>query len=184
MFRIGEPPVLLCLDCQHKFSQIANLDFLKQAALLNHALDEMDSVLPIPPFSGRMPVAEIARAMQKAPTFNNISVANSQIGILNTGHIQKIDAAITLTQGSDAQVVGEHIQALTEAVAKASELDDGAKREIIELIEGVATEVVGPRKQPVITALMKDITARVNDIATLAGASYALWEAIKHIIGG
>src|SRR4051812_20740802 len=94
--------VRLCLDCWQKLSTIQHMDFVRNAAMLNHAMDSMDAVIGIPT-GGRIPIAAIAQAMNKGNTYNNISISNSQVGVLNTGELAKIDAAITLTKGSDAE---------------------------------------------------------------------------------
>jgi hypothetical protein len=185
MFQMGNPPVPLCVHCQEKASHIGNIEFLKAAAMSNQALDDMNAVLPIPPIlGGHIPVGDLARAMQRGHTLNHIVVNNSRIGILNTGSIQKIDAAITLTEGSDAQTVGKHLKSLTEAVAKDGGLPDEAKREVIELIETLASQIVGQRKPSVIDTLMKGIREKVSGVIALATAAAELWEAVKPLLGG
>ena len=76
MYRVGENnEVPLCLDCFRKACEIANLEFLKAAATANQALDRMDAIIPVGPISARIPVAELARAMQKGSTYNNIRMS-------------------------------------------------------------------------------------------------------------
>ena len=82
--------LLLCVDCTHKLQMILesqqsvrDREWLKNTAMMNHALDEMDYMMPIAPSVGRIPVSEIARAMTKGSTYHNINVSNSNVGVLN-----------------------------------------------------------------------------------------------------
>jgi hypothetical protein len=184
LFEWGNPPVSLCVDCQSKVSHIGNMEFLKHAAMANQALDDMVAITGFDIFGQRMPIAELARAMQKSPTLNNIVITSSQIGVLNTGNIQKIDAAITISHGSDVHIVGENIKTFTEGLAKTEDLDDSTKREIVELIEALSTQIVGLRNRSVIAAVMTAITEKVKGVLTLSSAASTLWNAIKAVLGG
>lgn len=173
----GEMP--LCLDCYSKISHIQNMIFLQNAAMMNQALDDMDMTMGFRASGGRMPVQALARAMQRSHTLNNIMVSHSQIGVLNTGSIERIDAAITLSKGSDVENIGSLINELTQSVIQSNELLTAQQNEIIDLTETLAQEVVGKRKPATISAVMKAITEKVSGVAALARAAENLWEAIK-----
>jgi hypothetical protein len=174
--------VPLCLDCSSKLQRILDMQLLTNAMGMNQALDDMDMISGFVTPGGRMPVKELARAMQGSPTFNNITLNNSQVGVLNTGQIARIDAAITLTQGSDLDAVGRHLQAFVELLAK-SDLDDADKAEVIDLVESMSGEIVGKRKPATIVALMKAIAEKVGGVLTLVKAADGLWGVIKQAIG-
>ena len=176
--------VPLCLHCHEKWSRIQSIQFLQNAAMINHALDEMDMVTGLHSTEGRLPVQALAHAMQKGHTLNNFTISQSQIGVLNTGSIEKIDAAITLSKGSDAELIGVEIRALTEAVIQSQELDDKEKSDIIDLTETLSEEVVGKRKPATISAVMKEIVDRVNGVAALASAANKLRDALGALLGG
>lgn len=176
----GELP--LCLDCYAKLAHIQNMQFLQDAAMMNRALDDMDMVTGFVTPGGRMPVQALARAMQRSHTMNNIHVSQSQIGVLNTGSIKRIDAAITLSKGTDIEDVGFLINGLTQAVIQSKELDSAQQNELIDLTESLADELVGKRKPATVTAVMKAITEKVSGVAALAAASEKLWQAIKPIL--
>ena len=38
---------------------------------------------------------------------NRISMSGSQVGVINTGDLAKIDAVVTITNGSDAEAFGQ-----------------------------------------------------------------------------
>lgn len=183
MYLIGDKnSIPVCLDCYEKWSHIMNMQFLQNAAMMNQALNDMDMITGFPSQGGRMPVQALAQAMMRSHTLNNINISQSQIGVLNTGSIQRIDAAITLSKASDAEEVGIYIKRLTEAVIRSKELDAAQQTEIIELTETLAEEIVGKRKPATITAVMKAITEKVSGVAALAGAADKLWQVIKPLL--
>ncbi len=183
IYQVGnDDEIPLCLDCYSKLSHIWDMQFLKNAVMMNRALDDMDMVTGLSVSGARMPVQALARAMMRSSTLNNITVTQSQIGVLNTGSIHRIDAAITLSKGSDAEELGSLIRGLTEAVIQSNELDAGQKNEVIELTETLAEEVVGKRKPATITAVMKSITEKVGGVAVLAGAADKLWQALRPLL--
>jgi hypothetical protein len=117
MYVIGDGKgVPLCLSYYAQWSHIQDMEFLKNAMMMNQTLDDMDMVTGIYTPRGRIPVQALARAMQRSHTLNNFNISRSQIGVLNTGSIEKIDAAITLSKGSDAELIADHLKALTEAI--------------------------------------------------------------------
>jgi hypothetical protein len=183
MYLVGDQNnIPLCLDCFSKLSHVNHMQFLQNAAMMNRALDDLEMTTGFSSSGGRIPVQAMAQAMQRNHTLNNIHISQSQIGILNTGSIQRIDAAITLSKGSDAEEIGFLINNLTQAVIKSTELDATQQNEIIDLTETLAEEVVGKRKPATITAVMKAITERVTGVAALAGAAEKLWQAIKPLL--
>ncbi len=180
MYFIGEENnIPLCLDCYAKFRRIHDMEFLKNATMMNNALDNMDMVTGFLTPGGRMPVQALARAMQGSHTLNNINISQSQIGVLNTGSIEKIDAAITLSNGSDAELIGAQIKSFTETVIQSEELNAQDKNEVLELTETLAEEVVGRRKPTTINAVMNAISEKLTDFATLAGAAEKLWQVVR-----
>jgi hypothetical protein len=146
----------LCVDCSHKLQSvlesqqsIRNHQFLENAAMRNHCLDEMDFIIPIRTSMRRIPVQELARAMSKGTVYHNIHVTNSNVGMINTGDLAKIDALITVTKGSDAEEAGQQIKALAQAIIDAKDIDDAGKKELVELVQGLSQELVGGRKREV-----------------------------------
>jgi hypothetical protein len=129
-----------------------------------------------------IPVGEIARAMQKSHTFNNIRVENSQVGVINTGNLARIDAAVTMTRGSDAELIGECIKRLTQGVLEEQTLDPTKKAEIIELVEALSDQVVRGRKKSVMSSILQSIRDRTSDVAGIAKSARDLYEEIKPLL--
>jgi hypothetical protein len=183
MYQVGDDNVPLCLDCYEKAHRIHAVEFLKNAMMLNQALDDMDEMTGMISNRGRLPVHEFARAITGGHTLNNISITNSQVGVLNTGAIERIDAAITLSRGSDAAVVAEKLKSLIELVANSEELTDKEKNEVVELAETISEEIVGQRKPATIAAVMRSLKEKVSGSLAIAAAADELWKAIQTILG-
>lgn len=174
----------LCLKCYSTWIHIQSVQFLQNAAMMNQAMDHMDMVTGFPSTEGRLPVQALARAMQKGHTLNNFNISQSQIGVLNTGSIERIDAAITLSKGSDAELIGEELRALTAAVIASEEIKQADKNDVLDLTETLAEEVVGKRKSATIGAVMKEITEKVKGAAALTVATEKLRAALGALLGG
>jgi hypothetical protein len=187
IYQVSDQRIPLCLDCYHKFQTINHMQFLQNAAMMNQALDDMDEISGIASGGGRIPVAEMAKAMQKkAPVYNNIRIHNSTVGVLNTGDLARIDAVITLTKDTDVEAVGDKLRALTQAVIDSAELAAESRKEIVDLLQSLSEQVIGSqsqRKPSVIFALMKAIEERAKGVAAISQAATLLGEAIRQIFG-
>jgi hypothetical protein len=164
---VGDQKIPLCLDCWHKFQQAQLWQFLQNAAMVNQALDDMDMISGFSIGGGRIPVAALAGAMNKGSTFNNINISNSTVGVVNTGDLAKIDAVITLTKDSDVEAVGAALKALTQAILDAAEIDKASKQELIDIVQAIGDQIVGPRKKPVLFSLFKGLEERAKGFAAL-----------------
>jgi hypothetical protein len=178
----GEIPV--CLDCWHKFQNATAMQFLMAAAAANQAADDMDAMMPIGLTGGRIPVAALANALAKGSSVtNHINISNSNVGVVNTGDVDRINAAITLSQKSDVAGVGLQIKALTEEIIKSKEAKKVDKQELVDLVEALATEVVGTRKKPVILSLLTAIEERAKGFSAIYAAAQTLSSLAQAIFG-
>lgn len=135
--------------------------------MLNQALDEIDVTTGMYLGEGRIPVAALAKAMGRPVTNNNIRISNSSVGVLNTGDLAKINAVVTITEGSDAEELGRSIRDFAQAVAESVELTRESKQEIGELLSALSEQVAGRRSRPVVGSLLKELGARVQSISAL-----------------
>jgi hypothetical protein len=179
IYQVGDHAVPLCIDCYSKLEEANFRKFLMNAALMNQAMDHMDEVTGLGITGGRIPVAALAGALRRGNVYNNINVSNSQIGVISTGDLAKIDAAITLTSGSDADQIGRYLRELTQAVVDASDVDQEGKKELIELIQ----QIVSARKKPVIASLLRSIEERAQGAAAIIQVFSALKGAIVSLFG-
>ncbi|HEX8166547.1 MAG TPA: hypothetical protein VF601_12260 [Beijerinckiaceae bacterium] len=182
--QVGEGSIPLCLDCYHKLAEATHWQFLQNAAMMNQAMDHMDMVVGIGPTGGRIPVAEMAMGMQKRGTFNNITIANSQVGVVSTGDLAKIDAAITLTRGSDAELVGQQIKLLTQAILDTRDMAASTRQELLDLVQSLAEQIVAQRKPSVVKALLGSISEKAGGFASLAKIAADLASVVGKLFGG
>lgn len=184
LYQITDQEIPLCLICFERWQSIQNIQFLQNAAMMNQSLDDMDEISGISSSGGRIPVSEIARAMQRKQTYNNINITNSQVGVVNTGDLAKIDAAITITTGSDTAIIGQKLKALTQAVVDANEMNAAAKNEMVELLQSLSDQIVGGRRRSVIVSLLKSIEDRAKGINAIVQLAASLKSAILALFGG
>jgi hypothetical protein len=136
----------LCLSCYSRLEEIQFLNWLKAAAMMNQALDDMDAIVPIGGTSGRIPVAEIARAASQSRTYNNIHITGSTVGVINTGNLARIDAAITMSKGTEAEEFGARLKDLTDAILRENELDAELKQQMVEVLQAISDQAIGSKK--------------------------------------
>ena len=178
----NEARVPLCLGCYKLFHDMQNMDFLKSAIMYNQALEEMDLVTGFHTPGGRMPVSNMVKAMQKAPILNNIQVSNSQIGVLNTGSIEKIDASITLSRDSDVENLSHIIKSLSEKIIQSREIDDREKNESLELIAALSEELIRSRRKSILSAIISELAKRFSEVASIAKSVDELISAVGPLV--
>ncbi|MGL3210928.1 hypothetical protein [Bradyrhizobium sp. BR 1433] len=182
IYRVGDADVPLCLDCWNKFQSANYMQFLINAASANQALDDMDFISGFHTSGGRIPVAELARAIVKGPVHNSFNINNSSVGVINTGDLARIQAVVDFTKTTDIETLGEGIRNLTQAVVDAKDIAAQDKRAIIELIEAFGEQAVRTKK-PSAMALLKAIEARAKGIASIYGAAETLIKIAHSIFG-
>lgn len=50
-------------------------------------------------------------------TYNNIRIANSNVGVINTGNLARIDAAITISAGTEYAEFAARLKDVVEKIA-------------------------------------------------------------------
>ncbi len=159
------PP--LCLSCANMQTDVAFKGFLMNAAAANQALDDMEAVSGIRLGGGRIPVAALATVARAAPTVNSISITGSSVGVVNTGDLAKIEAVVTITQGSDAEQLGLAIRAMTQAVLDSNEVIAASKKDVVELLTALSEQIAAKRSKPVVGSILRSIEEHVRPINAL-----------------
>ncbi len=179
----------LCLSCWSILKQMNFMDFLQNASMYNNALDQMDTLVPIGVGRGRIPVAEIARAMSRSATYNNISIQNSNIGVVNTGNLARIDAAITISQSQGAEIAefGARLKDLTETIVGNSEISEEIKRDLIDIVQTISDQAIASKtpSKVVVDTLFDRLKSMATDVTVVAAAAeklYQAWEIVKTIL--
>jgi hypothetical protein len=146
--------------------------------MINEANHQMDLIAPFGPPHKPIPVAEIARAMTQASTFNNINITNSKVGVVNTGDLVRINAAIEITKGKPTEEFGARLKDLTEAITNSAEGNDETKKVLAELTKAIADQVLIERSPSgaVIGALFDRLVSASTGLTTILAAA----EQLKH----
>lgn len=168
----------LCLDCNFKVSQIRYSEFLINAAMMNQTMDDMEMAVGMQMSNERIPVAELAKAAQGKTVHNNIQIDRSSVGVINTGDVEKINAAITLTKETDAEEIGLKLKSLTQTVLDSNEFNNTSKNELIDLIQSLSEQIIGShggRKKSVALSLLNGIEERVKNVSSA-------WKIFKEMI--
>lgn len=182
-YHCGRPPIqsygtddggelLLCLDCALKFDTIERGKWQRNVDLLNFTLAQygMMTEIRVP----RLPVQPRPVYLTPSSTLNNIQVTNSNIGVLNTGHIQIIDSAVGFLSTAGSMEVADAIKTLAEAVANSTEATKGQKTELLELLSFISTEATVPAEKRKSKGIQPIITQTASLLSGLNALS-SLW---------
>jgi hypothetical protein len=170
----------LCIDCNLKFEQAEAIVFDRRTRVYNHKAQhlQMSMGIPIP----RIPPSNLPVFYYDGGTvLNNINLKDSAVGVLNTGSIQSIDAAVTVMNRRGDQVAAAAIARMVEAIASETNLDDKVKADTLEKLSIVASEATLPkekRRGGAIRSLLVDVSQVVGGVAGLA----QLWQTYGPLI--
>jgi hypothetical protein len=186
-YRIGNDTggeTSLCLQCLSIWEGIQFREWLKSSAMMNHASDSMDVMLGgLGPPSPRIPVEAIAKAASMAKTYNNISISNSNVGVVNTGNLARIDAAITMSKGTETEEFGARLKDLTQAILTDAQLSKELKQQMVEVTQAIGDQAIGSKKPSavVVDTLFRRFKELAGDASMIAGALEKLHEAWAHL---
>ncbi|MGJ5050347.1 hypothetical protein ACQR09_25055 [Bradyrhizobium oligotrophicum] len=170
----------LCLACWGRLQDITYRNFLMHAAGMNHASDEMDAMVGLGQIGARFPVEALAKAVSMSRTYNSIRVASSNIGVINTGNLARIDAAITISQGTDQAEFAARLKDLVETVAAEKAATPQQKKEIVEVASAISDQVISKTpSRTVIETLFTKLTSLASGASTIGAATKLLYEAWK-----
>ena len=126
-----------------------------------------------------------AQPIQTGPvTFNNIRVDRSIVGAINTGAVAKLDVVMTGARnfGEQGQHVADALQKLTQAVLDSTELQAGAKNEIVENLAFVLDQLQQKGASAKQSAPFKAVTERLNAVLNTISTLSNLWSALQSIL--
>jgi hypothetical protein len=122
----------------------------------------------------------------KAGTYNNIHITNSSVGVINTGNLARIDAAITISKGTDGEEFGARLKDLTDSILSNSELNDIRKQELIEVLQTISDQAIGNRRpsMTVVSALfgkLKELSVGVTVISAGVEKLHEAWTSLASL---
>lgn len=171
--------VRLCLDCNLKFIQANAIQQRQLERQVNAAYADMDAIVGLSPSAPPFPEGNPVHL--HGATFHNIRVENSAVGMINTGAIETVDAAVTAINASGEPDLGRAFAELCEAVVADGELDEATKNKLLEMLSLMSTEATAPKEHRRSSA----IRPVLQEVASLLGGSVALatlWEKIKPLV--
>ena len=168
----------LCVDCYHKLEVARTLAFRLEAIALNHAIAQMDHVVPIGRSSPKMQVPEAPGGML---ILNNIKVDNSVVGTINTGNVEAIDVNITCLRNAGSDSVSNALRQITEAVANDATIARGTKDQLLDQVAFLSEQAVASakdRRPGMISAAFTGITQASTAVSGIAAA----WNSVKPLL--
>jgi hypothetical protein len=169
----------LCVDCYYKFTIAQALQFQLNAAMMNLALAEMDSVVPYGP-SYRVQMPQIPNG---AMSNTSITVSGGVVGSINTGTVSSIVVTMKGLGEAGHHEMEKALRTLTEAVIHSQSADDAQKNAILEQIEYVAGQAAAKpeeRKMGLLRSVVSGLGSSLGAVADLA----TVWEQVGPVIRG
>lgn len=136
IYQVGrkkETAVPLCLDCYVRLRDISLREEESHERAINHLTAQMEAMVGL---SGILPkYPERPRIVHTgAMTLNNIHVSNSQVGVLNTGTLQNVDATVNVLRSEGNPELAAAVLALAQALVSTTELSSEKKNQALELL--------------------------------------------------
>ncbi len=150
--------------------------------MANHAMDQMDDVSGLQS-GGRIVLPPIP---QPPFTLNNIKLANSVVGVINTGTVKTIDVNLTHLHNAGNDRARDALAELTEMIMSSDTLDPKHKDEMAEQVAFLSEQAVAAaqnRKPGVITATLDALSRSAGAVNTIAGAWNTAEPILRQIFG-
>jgi hypothetical protein len=153
--------------------------------MINQANDDIDATMGFGLRTGRIPVAEIARAASQSRTYNNIQISNSTVGVVNTGNLARIDAAITMSKGTETEEFGARLKDLTQAILSETQISQELKQQMVEVVQAISDQAIGSKRPSdvVVTTLFGRLKELSSNVTVIAGAVEKLHQAWTNLQG-
>lgn len=173
----GKPAIIsidgvpLCVDCNLKFEQAQQIEFIRNATILNNLSAEMEVATGLPGLCPRIEIPKPTPFHQGPVTFNNIKADSSVIGSINTGQVKQIDVAMDNIKAGGNEPLVDSLAKFTEAVLAEKELETKLRGELIEQLSFVAFQCASPkqaRKPSIVNAVLQEIDKVAMKVASLA----------------
>lgn len=179
----GQVP--LCLQCGALHQSIIDRQLAALERQQETALDQMEMVAGVR-LPGRRRTLPPPPVIVGGSTFHNITIRNSNVGVVNTGHLHQVDTAVSVIgRQGDAQLAGA-LKRLTEAVVASTTMESALKEETVEILSVLSAEATTAKEQRR-SAAARPLLARLRELlstsADLAVVAQALWPAIAAAFG-
>jgi hypothetical protein len=133
----------LCVECWYKVSVAKTLEVRLHMIMANQAAAEMDAVTGLRNFSPKFQIPDIPSGPM---ILNNIHVADSVVGSINTGNVQTIDVSISYLDNAGDKEVSAALKTLTEAIANEIALAKQDRDNMLEQVAYLSQQAVASAK--------------------------------------
>ena len=158
----------ICINCYHKLQQANWMQESSIANYMNFLIGQAEAACGL---YGVTPRYEIPQPIvhQGPMNIQNIRVDKSNVGVINTGEIQRIEIARSFINRSGNSELTEAIREFTEAVINEKNLNSEIKNQLIEMVSFLSTQAAFPKEKRQST-VAKTVLKSIKDILT-SGAS-------------
>lgn len=170
--------VPLCIDCKLKIDQIAAIQNEQSERMINYLTDQMYGMAGLPNTGPRFPEKQIIKV--EGATLNNIHIENSQVGVVNTGSVQTIDAAVTNIKEGGDEILSTALVKITEAVLASRDLTDEQQSDALEILSTISGEATVPKEQRR-KATIRPLIQELSGIFQGSAALVAIYENVRPI---
>lgn len=171
----------LCLDCWIRYVDIHQRQVEALQRQMNYLHDEADAIVGLGRMGPRYPEPRRTVIVEGA-TLNNFSISNSQVGVINTGTVENIDATVSVLKSSGNDDLALALTELVQAVLSTDDLAAQSKNRAVELLNELGEQVVAPpekRRTAVARAVLSDVGTILSGVASLS----VLWDKLYGLLG-
>jgi|JI6StandDraft_1071083.scaffolds.fasta_scaffold78623_2 hypothetical protein len=161
----GQGELLLCLDCQLKFTQISEA---KQAALtrsLNFQMSMLESRTGIPLPRHPEPKPKTQYTMQ------NIDLQGANVGIVNTGTIKELSGSVSVIADSGNKQLSAALIDFLQAVLHTQSVEAEQREAILERVAFIAQQASKPaseRSKRMLPSVILEVGTLVSSVEALS----------------
>lgn len=145
---------------------------------MENSIDATFGLAPRRPM--QIPPRHVIHAPQTTVNDHSVRIDRSTIGVLNTGTVGTLNASVSLIQQTNPEHA-EQIRNLIEAISRNGGLEQEARKESIEQMSYLLSQISIPaaqRNPSVLRAILTSIGTTLSTSADL----HTLWQAVKPIL--
>jgi len=179
-FTTGPDNRPLCIDCYLKLVQAITLANNQLAQEANYLVDTANAIMGTPGLGPRYEIPQPIVYQGQCVT-HNINVNQGSVGMINTGNVGMIDAAIDFLAGTQQQELVAALKTFTQTVLNEPSLDSKTKNEVIEYLSCLASQLTIPKENRW-KSVCKSALEAIRKIISTASNLVVLWEKVAPII--
>lgn len=176
---VNGQPVLLCVDCMTKVEQIRLRQGEEQERMINALANQMYEMSGLPSPGPIFPQRTSIKL--QGTTMNNITISDSQIGVVNTGNVHTIDVTLSSLNAQGQGELSSALKALTETILTDRSLTERQRSEAVEILTTVTSEAATqePERRK---SVLRSLFGEVGNLIRTSSAAMTLYEKLAPMI--